>query len=941
MPLQPGTQLGRYSIVSSLGAGGMGEVYRATDPTLGREVAIKVLPEAVTADAERLARFEREARALAALNHPNIATLFGMERAELDGTEQPFLVMELVEGPTLGDRIGRGAMPWQEAAQTFLEIASALEAAHENGIVHRDLKPANVKIGQADATGEARVKVLDFGLAKAMDTQTASGSMPGLSESPTLTLAATMRGEVLGTAGYMAPEQARGTAVDKRADVWAFGVCLFEALTGQGTFGGDTISDKLASVLKDEPDWDTLPEGTPPRLERLMRRCLQKSARNRLRDIGEARIVLSELLADPDGAVERAAAIADDDHGAIRPTPRRWLLPVAAAAAFTLGILLTGFFGAAGPDSADPTTPSEPVRFSIGAADGGDLGMVGGITLSPDGRWLVYAGITAEGAGLVLVDDSPPLRVRALDSFDSETRILAGTEGAITPFFSADSQWVGYLHGSGGQRTVYRVHVESGSIVQVTNGAHVGYHGDWGDDGRMVIGAARGALAWVDQDSRSLAPPFTELDIENGELAHVNPEILPGGRGVIFTSIRANSDGSTIKVWDAETGTTTTLVEHGGEARYLGTGHLVYANEGQLAVVDFDLDNLAVVGDPRIVGEGLRTLSLNDAAFSVADNGTLVYLPGEVLQPQEMRLLWVTPDSEVQEEVARGDIFYPAISSDGGRWVARTGRNELTLWEADSPLPLSFTTTQPIHYPPFFLEGGREVAFAIQLPQTVETGLYRIDLGTGESTIETYPTGNLRLPIGLDPTSGDAIVQLARPLDNRSFNWDIGFGPLDGSEPDRVLFNTPATEGFAKLSRDGRIIAWEEFDGDGSYGGKIFATDFPAMSRRIAIGNSVGSKGYAWTHDGRLIYTDIANQQFSEATFELEPALRVTGVRKVIGELFHYWAQRSIDVAPDGRLLVVRGFTTTLEAETRLVSERFHVVLGWTQAEGLTAAAAR
>jgi serine/threonine-protein kinase len=932
MSLQPGTQLGRYSIVSPLGAGGMGEVYRASDASLGREVAIKVLPEAVTAEEDRLTRFEREAKALAALNHPNIATLFGMERVELAGREQPFLVMELVEGPTLADRIMQGPMTWQEAARTFLEIAAALEAAHENGIVHRDLKPANVKIGKPDATGEARVKVLDFGLAKAMEMQAASGSAPGLEESPTLTLAATMRGEVLGTAGYMAPEQARGTAVDKRADVWAFGVCLFEALTGEGTFGGDTVSDKLASVLKDEPDWETLPTGLPPLMTGLLRRCLEKSVRVRLRDIGEARIVLAGLLADPEAAV--APLIAAPAGGFAEPERRpRWVAPLLAAAAFGLGALAMGLLGRDDGDVASPDAePHESVRFSIGAADGGDLGLVGGMALSPNGRWLVYAGLTSEGGGLTLIDGEPPLRIRSLHDFDDSTRVLTGTEGALVPFFSSDSQWVGYLHGTGGQRTLFKVHVESGSIVQLTTGNHVGYTADWADDGRIVLGAARGALKWVTPDSDQLGEAFTALDHPAGELAHVNPEVLPGARGVLFTSIAANSAAPTIKVWDARSGEVRTVVSQGSAARYLASGHLIYGHEGDLKLIGFDLEILEVVGDPRIVIQGVRTSTLGEATFDVASDGTLVYLPGAARQNREMQLLWLSPDGSSEEVVASGDLYFPTISEDGRRWLAKTGDSELTLFELGAPAPLRFSTEATIHFPPFFLPGGREIGFGGGSLES-ETSLYRLNLGTGAVTVQSFEDSVSRIPIAVD-ADGSALLLVASPT-GRPDDLDLGVGDLEGSGPHRSLAASPKRESFGKVSKDGTLLAWEEFAEATLYGGRVFVADYPEMTRRIAVGESIASMGYAWDREGRLFFTDVVSQSMRIASFSREPELRVSSVETAFRGIFNFWSQRSFEIAPDGRLLIVRGFSLAEPGGEDLHSGRFRVVLDWTRAEGL------
>ncbi len=427
MTLETGNRLGGYEILGSLGVGGMGEVYRARDTNLGREVAIKVLPESVAQDAERLARFEREARALAALNHPNVATLFGMERHE--GT--PFLVMEVVEGPTLAERIAEGPMAPDEAAAVFLQIAEGLEAAHEKGIIHRDLKPANVKLADADSGAGGRVKILDFGLAKAFDAGDPTASpteSPTMTASPTLTLAATVQGVILGTAAYMAPEQARGKAVDKRADIWAFGVCLWEALTGERLFAGEDASVTLAAVLRDEPDADRLGAGVPAHVRALLRRCLQKDPRQRLRDIGDARLALAE----PDSGV------AEQPASATSPRPLWW-----AAAALALGLgggwLLSDRF--AGPEVVERP---QVTRTLIARPTSHDNY---GVAFSPDGRAVAY---------MIAPGDETQIQIHPIDEVDG--RPLGGTDETPTIFFFSARQPVDRLLLAHGRRDSQGVH---------------------------------------------------------------------------------------------------------------------------------------------------------------------------------------------------------------------------------------------------------------------------------------------------------------------------------------------------------------------------------------------------------------------------------------------------------------------------------------------------
>ncbi|MBI3694479.1 MAG: serine/threonine-protein kinase [Acidobacteria bacterium] len=411
MTLAAGARLGPYEIVAPLGAGGMGEVYRARDARLGRDVALKVLPEVFAKDAERMARFEREAQMLASLNHPNIAALYGLE--ESGGVRA--LVMELVEGPTLAERIESGPIPPDEAIPIARQIAEALEAAHEKGIIHRDLKPANVKI-----TGDGAVKVLDFGLAKALDDDPGSANP---ANSPTISLAATRAGVILGTAAYMSPEQARGAAVDKRADIWSFGVVLYEMLTGRQTFRSDTVADTLAAVLKTDPDWSALPAGVPPGLRRLLRRCLERDRKQRLRDIGDVRLEIDEIMNAPSEQAGAPAPLA-------APRKSRERLAWAAAAALLLAVVAVSFL-----HFRERPGEVRPVRFQIFPPPKTTYATFDYPVLSPDGRRLVFsAGAT---------QDKPLLWLRSLDTLALQA--LPGADGATRPFWSPDSRFIAFF----------------------------------------------------------------------------------------------------------------------------------------------------------------------------------------------------------------------------------------------------------------------------------------------------------------------------------------------------------------------------------------------------------------------------------------------------------------------------------------------------------------
>ena len=544
MSRSPGTKLAHYEILEPIGKGGMGEVYRARDAQLGRDVAIKVLPEEFVKDEERLARFEREAKLLAQVNHANIATLHGLE--EHDG--QKFIVMELVEGETLAQRIAKGTIPFDEAIPLFIQIAEGLEAAHEKGIIHRDLKPANVKI-----TPDEKPKILDFGLAKTVvgDVKADSDS----SQSPTLTKE-TALGAIMGTAAYMSPEQARAKTLDKRTDIWAFGCVLFEALSGKKPFGGDTAADVIGSVVHKEPDWDALPESVPRRVRRLIERCLRKNPQDRLRDIGDARIELNEEEGEkpPEGSAERA--------------PRYQVALPWAVAVVTLTI-----FALYLSQNAGPSAPAPIVRFAL--SDPVELAVSGGMmttfALSPDGSRLVYRASTAGLSQLYL---------RRLE--DVEPTALPGTEMSRGHVFSPDGQAVAFLTAQGELNTYSitgRLAVRR-TRTRFPNSLTAGL--SWNEDDEIVLGGRGRGLQIVSADGATV-DEVTTLDPDLQETGHLLPAFLPGGRVVIFT--RLSSDGSTaIEAFERDTGERRILMEGASGAVYASTGHLLFARDGALLV---------------------------------------------------------------------------------------------------------------------------------------------------------------------------------------------------------------------------------------------------------------------------------------------------------------------------------------------------------------------
>ncbi|HVR27995.1 MAG TPA: protein kinase, partial [Thermoanaerobaculia bacterium] len=587
-----GQSIAHYTVTGQLGAGGMGEVYRARDSKLQREVALKVLPPALAQDPDHMARFAREAQVLAGLNHPNIAAVYGLE----EGQGVTALVMELVPGETLADRIRRGPIPVEEAAAIALQIAQALEDAHEHGIIHRDLKPANVKI-----TPEGRVKVLDFGLAKALE---GSSSAAGLTNSPTISLAATQAGVILGTAGYMSPEQAAAQRADRRSDIWSFGVVLLEMLTGRQTFTGETVSHILAAVLHGSPDLETVPASVPPRLKELLRRCLTKNVKSRLQAIGDARVVLEEYVADPAVFEERPAAV-----GAEPERSRAAFLPwaisgLAVAAAVVFAVL--ALRPSDGP-------PSRPARLRADVGQPLFLGSGASAVLSRDGR----------SVALVLGSEQDrSLYVRSLGQLTST--LLPGTNVAYNPFFSPDGQWIGFVTPS----ELKKVSVSGGTPLTLATVSRA-RGASWGEGDVIVFAPDPASGLQVIPATGGKAEPLTTLDGERKEFSHRWPQVLPGGGAVLFTSLSGEeaNDRGTLEIVDLETGERQVVHRGGLYGRYLTSGHLAYVNEGTLFAAPFDLERREFARTPAPVVQGIATTG--GAHFDVSDDGTLVYLEGQ------------------------------------------------------------------------------------------------------------------------------------------------------------------------------------------------------------------------------------------------------------------------------------------------------------------------
>jgi len=645
-----GTRLGVYEVVVPIGSGGMGEVYRARDTRIDRHVALKVLPEAFARDGDRVLRFEREAKLLGSLNHPCIAALYGTEQS--DG--RLFLVMELVEGETLSDRILRGPMPVEEALAIARQIAEALEAAHEAGVIHRDLKPANVKI-----TPDDRVKVLDFGLAKVADHQPAAASV---TQSPTLSMA-TEAGVILGTAAYMSPEQAKGTAVDQRSDVFSFGCVLYEMLMGRRPFPGETTPDVLASIVARDPDYSVLPPNLNPRLYELLRRCLEKNPRRRWQAVGDLRAEIEAMIAAPRVAPAMAHAAAPS-----RPLWRR-AMPVLVTAIVVAA--LTSLVWWSARESLSPAQPT--IRLSIRVPAGQQLPSIASrlVTISPDGMQVAYA-----LNGL--------LYARSLSASDPTS--IGSTEGlqASHPVFSPDGQALAFH--SNRDRTLKRIALSGGAAVTIGEDIDLPYGMSWGPNGILVGQVGKGIVRVLPNGGK----PELIIPTKPGELAH-GPQMLPGGNTVLFTLSTATGseqwDGALIVVQSLDSGMRTTVIEGGSDARYLPSGHIVYAIGGSLFAVPFDVNRLTVTGGSVPVVEGVRrTPRSGTAQFAFSENGTLIYLRGPAFASFSQRDLAMIDRTGAVEflKVQRDAYESPRVSPDGKRIAVSTdtGR-EANIWIFD------------------------------------------------------------------------------------------------------------------------------------------------------------------------------------------------------------------------------------------------------------------
>jgi len=870
MALAAGSKLGSYEVVAQIGAGGMGEVYQAHDTKLGRDVAIKVLPEAVAHDADRLSRFQREAKMLAALNHPNIATIHGLEQSG----STSYLVMELVSGETLQDRVKReGAVPVEEALAIANQIAEALEAAHEKNIIHRDLKPANVKV-----TPEGKVKVLDFGLAKAF-----AGEEPGSdpSNSPTLSQAATLQGVILGTAAYMSPEQARGKAVDKRTDIWAFGCVLYELLTGKRAFNGEDITEVLAAVVKTEPDWKLLPETTLQSIRLLLRRCLQKDKTLRLQAAGDARIEIQEGLAAP------------KDVGAthVAPAPRSKLgLAMAAALAVLLGVTSWGWWHATRPVE-QKLQPLVRLDVDLGpdVSLGSEVGAGADAILSPDGTRLVYV-------------SQARLFTRRLDQPNATE--LGGTQGASEPFFSPDGRWVAFF----AQGKLKKISVEGSATIDLCNTGAAPRGGSWGEDGNIIAELINTRGLSRIPSAGGAPTPVTEL--QSGEATHRWPQILPGGKAVLFTAHTATEgfDTANIEVMSLPDRRRKTLQRGGTFGRYLPSGHLIYVNRGALFSVPFDLDRLEVRGTPTPMLDQVGYNAGNGSAqLDFSQTGTLIYRSGGA-GGGLVTVQWLDAAGKTQPLLAKPDSYSSlSLSPDGNRLAISTTDIWVYEWQRDTMTRLTFGPAASIY--PIWSPDGRYILF--QVPG----GMFwtRSD-GSGkpqpltQSKNPQYPwsftsDGKWLAFMEQSPETGDDLWTV--PLETDAAG-------LRAAKPEPYL-QTPFNELDGSFSSDGRWMAYES-DESGSF--QVYVRAFPDKGGKSQISNS-GGVNPVWSHNGRELFFHTEDNQIMVASYTVKGDSFVADKPRVwsdkrmagIGYLGNYV------LAPDGKRVAALMPTGTPEEQ--------------------------
>jgi len=828
MSLTVGSKLGPYEIVSLLGAGGMGEVYRARDPRLGRDVAIKVLPQSVEADANQLRRFQQEAQLLASLNHPNIAALYGVE--ETAGSHA--LVMELVEGETLAERIAAGPMPPEDAVEIAKQVAIALEYAHEVGIVHRDLKPANIKL-----TPNGNVKVLDFGLAKALITGQASGSMQN---SPTLSAMATKMGMILGTAAYMSPEQAKGKSVDRRSDIWSFGCVLFEMLSGKLTFGGETITDTLAAVVRGDPDWNSLPAATPAPLRKLIERCLRKEISQRPQAIGDVRIALDEFLSGETGGTTVPTQFA--------PVPKaafwRTLLPWMAVAVLALTAVLLWH-----PWKMEPA--KQVLRFltQVGVEGKPFLSIGASTVLSPDGTHIVS----------VVLDDKQirHLYLRAMDQ--TQTTLIPGTEDARNPFFSPDGKWIAFFTNN----KLKKVPLTMGSISTICD-VQDDRGGAWSEDGTIVFAPNSRSELFTVSSAGGTPVPLTKR--QGKELTHRWPQFLPGGKALLYLSSDdgTNYDNADIMARVMATGETKKILRGGYYPQFFPGGFLTYVHEGSLFAARLNEKKLELESQPELLlPQVVANYTNGGAQISFARDGMAAYYSGK-LNSDSPHLGWYTGSKFTVMRKEQNPLWSLAFSPDGksvALAMEANGSQDIWIYDVQRETTTRLTFEHPTNQNPTWHPSGKYIAYTSSTAVDNNIWIRRAD---GAGTPQLLLKSDHRLG-GMTWHPNGKLLVIA--MQNPETDFDLMVLPVDGDEASgwkagtpTPFLNTKAVEISPEFSPDGNWMAYVSTEAGEPM---VFVRPFPGPG-----GHWLVTKGYGimphWSQTNHeLFYSNISNLLFT------------------------------------------------------------------------------
>jgi len=908
MPLGTGARIGAYEVTGALGAGGMGEVYRATDTNLKRQVAIKILPPTLATDTDRLARFRREAELLAALNHPNIAHIYGLEEGSAGAATTLALVMELVEGPTLAELLGPkpearnqeptpGGLPIEEALRIAKQIADALERAHEQGIVHRDLKPANIKV-RPDGT----VKVLDFGLAKAVEPAVAVSS--SVSMSPTITSPAfSQAGWIVGTAAYMAPEQAAGKPVDRRADIWAFGVVLWEMLTGRRLFEGETVSHTLADVLRAPIDMDRLPAATPRAVRELLARCLDRDVTTRLRDIGEARVAIQKYLANP--STDQAAAV----PGAARRSTSIAAWSTAAALAVALTAVAAIHFR-------EQPTEVRPVMSTLLPPEGGEFEFIGSLSipaLSPDGTRIVFG---ARTKGTVTL-----LYLRRLDA--SDARPLAGTENAAFPFWSPDGRWVAFAQGT----RLKKVAVDGGPAVTIVNDAGSQIRGgSWNRDGVIIFGTNQNpALMQVPATGGAVSKLFELPPIGATPVQPTYPWFLPDGRHFIYTTRQDDDIPVRVASLD-EPGQPGKVVAQAHSNAMYASGHLLYLRENTLMAQPFDIRRLETTGDAVPLAEGVPTYvsPSRSAAVTVAATGLLVYQSGT--SGTQYKFVWKDRRGQIVgalgESMEAARVANLALSPDGKRLaVTRDVGNSSNIWLYDMATGVStrFTVAQTLERWPNW-SSDNSTLYYVSGPSSRPDIVRKAVNGMSPEEV-VLPNGQPKTTVSVSP---DGKWMLYTMNSGQSSTADVWLSPLGTPVPGamrepRALLQTPFQEGSAEFSPDGRWVAYRSNE-SGQY--ETYVTPFPGPGDKRLISTG-GSRMHEWRGDGKeLFYVSLSNDVKAVEINASGGALEIGRTQT----LFSVLTSSMWTPATDGQKFIV------LENATEGIARPLTIVQNWTAA---------